>query len=966
MPRVPGVLKSISKRCNLQPNQIDDAYPCSRFQAGLVAASLQGLADYTSRFVFALSSTSHKPSCVKAAVERIFTATPILRTRFIEQRGTFLQVVVHEDLVWANGENLTEYLETDKQRPLTLGDAVTRFAWIETDDGQNFMVWTLHHAQYDEWSIDRLFAQMSQLAIAEDRNEEVGDPVPFKKFIKAISLVDERASRDFWIKQLPNPVECQRNWSTQKLTNPATTQILAKSFSFKIPEDYQHRPALLALAAWSIVNAVMTKSNNVLFGNITNGRGFDMAGMEAVMGPTIATVPWNIQLRFESTLAEFIQELQAIQSAMLPFEQIGMDAFREVAGYSGFDTLLLVQASKEESEVGASQSVLRPDDNNRTAMRHACYVLLDVCFGPATCELKASYDDSRLNKDNMIEIAELFISIMTDLLEHEDKTIQVLLDNYNSINLSRLSPASESDSTSSETDHISPNDDVEPSKDVKTIVQEVIMDVSGIQNTKRITSDTTLMELGIDSLKTVVLGRRLGEIYKTLIPFKRIAGGKRTILEVAKCIQETQSGAFSSNKDDKLALLEEAKKYEQELSAIQPPRYENISDKANSCLLLTGANGYLGIEILRQCLKIHKKSVIALIRCRDAKDGAARLQKSAELARWSVDDLAELSRVEVWPSDMAKSRLGLANEQWNVLSQSNNSLNLRGIIHCGAKVDFLQTYKDLEKINVTSTADLLSISLQRSEGPNFVYVTGGRPPPPIDDQDVSIVAMALGEARGYPQSKFVGEQIVKKANSLTSKADSGPRMAIVHPGLIIGSNDTGVASGDDFLWRYVAASILMGYYVSAVPTKREWINVGSVDEVAATTVKRVLQNESSTELNVDNIRSGLLVSDFWPIVLSALEDVEMEEVSEQEWLLELEDSIEEHQEDHPLFSLSELMLRGTLKGFGSVTPRDLSSTDVSESLAEAVRSNVRYLRDVGFFPGIGPDTLQPMFGRSKF
>ena len=342
------------------------------------------------------------------------------------------------------------------------------------------------------------------------------------------------------------------------------------------------------------------------------------------------------------------------------------------------------------------------------------------------------------------------------------------------------------------------------------------------------------------------------------------------------------------------------------------------------------------------------------------------------MASWKQDDIDMLqNRTYVWPADLSKDQLGLDFEHWNMLMKPNTCqppLRFQAIIHNGAKVDFVQTYADLEVANVQSTATLLDLHVKLAHKPNFVFVTGGRPCPLTPDR-VEDTAAKLATAGGYAQTKFVSEVLVHKTQALYKEAGQTVHMSIVHPGSIIGSASTGVANTDDYIWRYVAASLRMGCYVPAVPTRREWINLTPVDLVADMIVARAISTDSSASNVVERclVRSGLSISQFWAAIVDIVQEIKPKPTSEAEWLMEFETDVNEKGPQQPLFALSQLLLEGQLKGIGGLPPKIDSRTGTgpeTASVDKALRSNVRYLLDKDFFSST-KQSSSDVFARSR-
>ncbi|KAK5937454.1 hypothetical protein PMZ80_010461 [Knufia obscura] len=430
-------------------------------------------------------------------------------------------------------------------------------------------------------------------------------------------------------------------------------------------------------------------------------------------------------------------------------------------------------------------------------------------------------------------------------------------------------------------------------------VEEVAADISHAP----IDPQTTFQEAGLESVQTVMFARKLNDSFDISVPLQQVVGPERNVIAVAK---DTQAILNGEREEESVDLLEMVEKHAKMIEAAPAVPTE-------STILLTGATGYLGIEILRQCLATEHHLVL-LVRCERPEEGFDRLRRAATIAKWSEAEHERLDQCEIWPSDLGVTHFELSEARWKKLQ----STKFAGIIHNGAKVNFLHTYHDLEAANVASTATLLSCASR------------------------SLFPSRLTEPTGYGKTKFVGEQLVRRAKGV-----------VIHPWIIIGGPD-GVANADDFVWRYVASSVGMGRYVKDVREERGWMSLTGVDEVAFAIIGALDGEERK-------LSSGLHVFQSWKIVVEVL-GMEMEAVSEDEWLEELRKDLERKKEMHPLFSLSRLMMNGRVKGIGRDVPPVEQDEKERKGVEESVAANVRYLRDGGFF---NEEAEGEFFGRSK-
>lgn len=952
------VVQRIAEKVDLEPDCVEDAYPCTSLQAGLLAASLHGVADYTSTFIFEFPREDRDPALIKAAFEVLYDRTPILRTRFFETKGAFWQAISSSPVPWQEQDDLASYLEVDKSDEFELGRDLARFAWINNDNGKSYIVWTLHHALYDEWSINLLFDDFSQLALLprEAASRPTRRPA-FSKFIKALTKIDRHASRAFWNDKLVHLEGC-RSICAEMDNSFRTSDQLEISCSLYGSESV-FQQSTIVVAVWALMISHLSGRETVAFGNIVNGRTADVPGIAEMCGPTMTTVPYALKIPYEGTIETFMTDLEQLRSEMLPHEQTGLNEYRRIRGAAGFDTILSIRSSQASGAGARNGQQIRPQLAGKRDHSHPCALFVDVSFDADKCALKASFDARWIDVDQLYKTLEIVSRCLGSLCNDVHRNLREFTNSLQWPASIRRKDIPESiNSDLSHADEGCPLD-----LHVLDRVLQVVRNVGPLEDSTSIQPDTSLGKLGFDSLQTVVLARRLSDMFQVSVPFRNISGLRKTVSDIAKSMQTILKG--SDEIGPKAANISLSKLAEKHAKSFK--RADTSSNEIDnpSWTLLTGATGYLGIEILRQYLSSSQGTIILPVRCETAEQGLDRLRRTAEMARWQSSEIAMLdSRTRVWPSDLSTHGLGLGSQH---LSEFKN---VRNVIHNGARVDFLLDYHDLETTNVASTAFLLSQHLQSVTRPCFVYVTGGRSCPLRTDIDVEATASRLGTANGYAQTKFTSELLLQHAQDLCNDKEREAQMTIVHPGIVIGNEMVGVANTDDFIWRYVAASVRMRAYVPAVPTKREWINLTTVGSVASATLSAMTNKDDGAKVDRRLVLSGLSVARFWQLVIETLgeEGAGLESVSEWEWLRILEDDLDKVGVKHPLFSLSQLILQGHIKGIGGLGPRDDKEERARNvpSAERALVANIRYLKDVGFFSGEDAEQLRvDVFGRSK-
>lgn len=352
-------------------------------------------------------------------------------------------------------------------------------------------------------------------------------------------------------------------------------------------------------------------------------------------------------------------------------------------------------------------------------------------------------------------------------------------------------------------------------------------------------------------------------------------------------------------------------------------------------VLLTGATGFLGIEILRQLLGsdgVYR--VVTLVRGSDLQEAMSRLVEAASKALW--DTVPQKEKLEIWPGDLSQPNLGLADSHWHLLTKTSA---VDTIIHNGAVVHWTQTFTELEPVNILSTMQLLQLAVAERQ-PEMIFVSGGRQWLSENERDED-VAEELSASSGYSQTKFVSEVVVKRAAQRSTNQDR--RIAVVKPGIIIG---TAVSNIDDFIWRLVAACVRVKSYSSH--NLDSWICIADVTTTASLVVDTAMCCPSRRQA-VTHMSDGLTWRAFWQI----LRDVGYDLAPSQaiEWKSVIQQDLAELKEKHPLWPVSHMLdeVLGNDEQQDTKLPGAKPSFSYT-NLETAVMKNVEFLGQIGFIP----------------
>ncbi|KAJ5542306.1 AMP-dependent synthetase/ligase [Penicillium sp. DV-2018c] len=309
----------------------------------------------------------------------------ILRTVFIENESSFLQVILedaktplemHQDV-----QDIEKYVAglcmADIESSFELGSPFLKFFHIQAGNGNQCLVIRLSHAQYDGVSLPRLLQDLETLYTGG----KVVDFEPFATYMARIS--DGRFQTqaiNYWSNLLQD--------STLSVLDGPTVQPTDKAvFHTKAVDSFQPlqeiTTANVLTAAWALVLARRLRKPDVTFGAVTSGRTIDLANVESVMGPCYQLTPVRVTYQPQWTtmdLLRFVQKQSAESAAhdFLGFGKISKECTRWSPDARSFDSIVHHQDWDDFDDMPFAGSSCKVDISNPHG--DAAYPLKAVSF----------------------------------------------------------------------------------------------------------------------------------------------------------------------------------------------------------------------------------------------------------------------------------------------------------------------------------------------------------------------------------------------------------------------------------------------------------------------------------------------------------------------------------------------------------------------------------------------------------
>lgn len=354
--------------------------------------------------------------------------------------------------------------------------------------------------------------------------------------------------------------------------------------------------------------------------------------------------------------------------------------------------------------------------------------------------------------------------------------------------------------------------------------------------------------------------------------------------------RKTEIIEFFNNKsssDKTLALL----KADAVLNPTIHPDLSSTPIVEPSCILLTGATGFLGAFLLYELLQQTTANVYCLVRANSTESAKNKLQNCLE--SYLLWQESFNSRIIPVIGDLSQSVLGISEEKFDKLADK-----IDVIYHNGAWVHHASPYSLLKATNVLGTQEIIRLACKIKVKPvHFISATSVFSNVSCLGVEVIREQDSINEDQvpfgGYNQSKWVAEKLVAAAR------ERGLPVCIYRLGRISGHSKTGVFNLNDFLYRLIIGCVQLG----SIPNAEMMLDIIPVD-FASRAIVHLSKQQISWGKNFHLVNPHPVSSSVFFEKLRSL-GYPIQNVSYEKWhtqLLNIAESFPEHAL-YPLISL---------------------------------------------------------------
>ncbi|KAI1495540.1 hypothetical protein F5X99DRAFT_415025 [Biscogniauxia marginata] len=337
------IINEAARACDVSPRIVEDAYPCTAMQEGLMALSSIEQGAYIAEYIIRVPSNRNSES----AWRQLVALTPILRTRIVQtSRWGSIQVVLREGAGITVGNNLDEYF-TARRDKMSHGKQLVHAGFIH-EGSNSYLAIMIHHAIFDGWTMDIIMRHLQQLY----RGRILAPSPQYSSFINyTLHDLPVESTESFWRSYLdkaeniifpPTP--------THNLPRPQLDTHKSRRFNLGGEGSFGYTTTSMIQTAWALLIGRYSSSKDVTIGVTLSGRTVPVHGVEDMIGPTLTTIPMRFKIDQAKRVAELLQNAQDMN--VHPAQHFGVQRIKQLSpgaqAACNFTNLLIVQPANND------------------------------------------------------------------------------------------------------------------------------------------------------------------------------------------------------------------------------------------------------------------------------------------------------------------------------------------------------------------------------------------------------------------------------------------------------------------------------------------------------------------------------------------------------------------------------------------------------------------------------------------
>ena len=324
-----NLLAELKQTWHLDQEDVEDVYPTTPLQEGLLAATMKAKGTYVNREIYKVPEDID-PDRLVSTLALLIQRHPILRTSIITTTSWgSCQVVVRtpEPVTRVKVPDLQTHLQATSPSVVgQFGERLATASVVQDDADRAYFLWTAHHSVYDGWMMGLLWKELEILY----HGAQPAVPRPFVSFVAHLQRqLDSPAVDDFWRKYLAEAsptVFPEPRSSLPTSHQPLASESLSHTAYLAHELPTGSTISSVIRAAWAILVSSYAddRTPDVVFNVTQSGRNVDVFGISEIFGPTLTTYPVRVRWEDNATVSQFLADVQTDALDLVPYEHIGL------------------------------------------------------------------------------------------------------------------------------------------------------------------------------------------------------------------------------------------------------------------------------------------------------------------------------------------------------------------------------------------------------------------------------------------------------------------------------------------------------------------------------------------------------------------------------------------------------------------------------------------------------------------
>ncbi|EHK46024.1 non-ribosomal peptide synthetase [Trichoderma atroviride IMI 206040] len=422
--KLDALLTEVSLLCGLTDSKfVEDAYPCTQLQQGIMALSIKQLGSYVAK------NTYRIPGHVdigrfKAAWEKTLGICTNLRTRIVLVNNTAVQVILQDCHEWdaTDGIDFPKYCQTMNEIKMGYGSSLVRYALVQ-HGGSHYFCLTMHHSIFDGWSMGCIMGILDAIY----RGNEPPPLAQYARFVKYTIDLQHDTTSAYWLEQVHDAKRASFPTSISEATAVSgVTRYVSKEVDFSNLSRTSVTKASVIRAAWAIILGRYSDTDDVCFGASVSGRNAALIGADSIPGVMLATVPVRVQLNKSQAVSEYLRNIQAQSTKMVAHEQFGLQRISSLSENAkeacNFSSLLVIQPAGFFTEGSKSTDAILVDESSNEAIEDRIQnfinypLVVQALLFDNEVEIVLMYNTASVSRSQAVALSEQFNHVIQQLL----------------------------------------------------------------------------------------------------------------------------------------------------------------------------------------------------------------------------------------------------------------------------------------------------------------------------------------------------------------------------------------------------------------------------------------------------------------------------------------------------------------------------------------------------------------------